>query len=218
MLTWEIPPTKLGEIRLQNVTMRLRRLLMSYRLRIWMSLCVLDMLVSSILGRPPATAGLRSELEGCLGDLCKGLTTPRDQSATCLLASYRVLVIIHEGVDMVYGKKVASTALIEQILNRIEEWSDSLPDFIRRPPSSSPIITPQRATTSSIYISCLYYFAVTLVTRPVLISTLTSPSIAATPPASSLASACLDAAVYLVQTCADARRAGLLLGNMCIMK
>ncbi|KAK5993046.1 putative transcriptional regulatory protein [Cladobotryum mycophilum] len=188
------------------------------RLQVWMSLCILDMLVCSLLGRPPATACLRSELENSLIDLSHDWKTHQQDSVACLFASYKILSIINESIDMLYVKKVASIALVEQFLNRIEDWSRNLPDFLRGPSGTLRGSAPEKATLGSIHVSCLYYFAVTLVTRPVLISALTSQTVAGTVSPSPLASACLDAAVYLAQTCADAHKAGLLLGNMCLMK
>ncbi|KAM0262170.1 hypothetical protein ACHAQJ_001913 [Trichoderma viride] len=188
------------------------------RLHIWMSLCVLDMLVCSILGRPPATAGLRAELDTSIIGSYGSLDARHGQSTESLFASYKILTIINESIDVLYGKKVASTAMVEQFLNKIEDWSQKLPNFLRNPLTSEESSTSRKAATDSIHIACLYYFAITLVTRPILISWLTSRPDAVTPSSSPLAYACLDAAVYLVQTCSDAHKTGLLLGNMCIMK
>lgn len=185
------------------------------RLRTWMSLCVLDMLVCSILGRPPATAGLRAELDtNAIGSS----TSPDTRSCQSLFASYHILTIINESVDALYGKQVTSTAIVEQFLSKIEDWSQKLPKFLRSPLTSKKGSPSRKVATDSIHIACLYYFAITLVTRPVLISNLTSRQGVASPSSSPLASACIDAAVYLVQTCSDAHKTGLLLGNMCIMK
>ncbi|KAL7944994.1 hypothetical protein V8C42DRAFT_324265 [Trichoderma barbatum] len=187
------------------------------RLHIWMSLCVLDMLVCSILGRPPATAGLRMEIDASIIASYSSLAMRHDSRTASLFASYKILTIINESVDALYGRKVASTTLVEPFLTKIEDWSKDLPSFLRKPLTSkgSP---SQRAATDSIHVACLYYFAITLVTRPVLISRLTSHSDSEAPSSSPLASACLDAAVYLVQTCSEAHKSGLLLGNMCILK
>ncbi|KAK4071700.1 transcriptional regulator family: Fungal Specific TF [Trichoderma aggressivum f. europaeum] len=187
------------------------------RLHIWMSLCVLDMLVCSILGRPPATAGLRAELDTSIIASYQPLASRPDSRTASLFASYKILTIINESVDALYGRKVVSTGMVESLLNKIEDWSKSLPSFLRNPltPKGSP---SQRAATDSIHVACLYYFAITLVTRPILISRLTSRRDSATPSSSPMASACLDAAVYLVQTCSEAHKSGLLLGNMCILK
>ncbi|KAL7796727.1 hypothetical protein V8C37DRAFT_408211 [Trichoderma ceciliae] len=188
------------------------------RLRIWMSLCVLDMLVCSILGRPPATAGLRSELDASIISSYSSLATRHRQNTASLFASYKILTIINESVDVLYGRKVTSTTVVEQFLSKIEDWSQELPVFLRSPLTSKKSSPSRKSATDSIHIACLYYFAITLVTRPVLISRLISRPDAVTPSSLPLASACLDAAVYLVQTCSDAHKTGLILGNMCIMK
>ncbi|KAL6876872.1 hypothetical protein J3F83DRAFT_727362 [Trichoderma novae-zelandiae] len=188
------------------------------RLHIWMSLCVLDMLVSSILGRPPATAGLRAELDGSIIPSYSPAATRLSPRTAGLFASYKILTIINESVDALYGRKVTSTAMVEPFLSKIEDWSKQLPSFLRNPLTSKRESSTQNAATDSIHIACLYYFAITLVTRPVLIPRLTSRPDASTPSSSPLASACLDAAVYLVQTCSEAHKSGLLLGNMCILK
>ncbi|KAH8121759.1 hypothetical protein LI328DRAFT_157949 [Trichoderma asperelloides] len=185
------------------------------RLRTWMSLCVLDMLVCSILGRPTATAGLRAELDTTIIGSSAPLDTRNCQS---LFASYSILTIVNESVEALYGKKVASAAIVEQFLTKIENWSQKLPNFLRNPLTSKKGSPSRKVATDSIHIACLYYFAITLVTRPILISNLTSRQGVATPSSSPMASACIDAAVYLVQTCSDAHKTGLLLGNMCIMK
>ncbi|KAL7939335.1 hypothetical protein V8C35DRAFT_286358 [Trichoderma chlorosporum] len=195
----------------------LKNSLCQLRLHIWMSLCVLDMLVCSILGRPPATAGLRAELDSSIITSYSSFDSRHALRTASLFASYKILTIINESVDELYGKRVASTTMVDPFLNRIEDWSKSLPSFLRNPLASKDLPS-QRAATDSIHIACLYYFAITLVTRPVLISRLTSRSHSATTSSSPMASACLDAAVYLVQTCSEAHKSGLLLGNMCILK
>ncbi|KAF7560207.1 hypothetical protein G7046_g3929 [Stylonectria norvegica] len=184
------------------------------RLRTWVSLCTLDLLVSSILGRPPATTALRFNFKSGNLDLNLAFTG----TGTSLLSSYKILLLINDIVDEIYGKKEASTARIEQLLNTLESWRRELPDSLKSPAGLSSESLPDKGITSNIHVSCLYYFAVTLVTRPILISTLTSRLALGTPLSSQLASACVDAAVYLVQTCVDAHKAGLLLGNMCILK
>lgn len=183
-----------------------------------MSLCVLDMLVCSILGRPPATAGLRAELDASIIASYGSLATQHRQSTASLFASYKILAIINESVDALYGRKITSATTVEPFLSRIEDWSRDLPSFLRNPLTSNKSSPSPKVATDSIHVACLYYFAITLVTRPVLISTLTSRSDAVTPSYPPLASACLDAAVYLVQTCSEAHKSGLLLGNMCILK
>ncbi|CAK7203039.1 hypothetical protein SEUCBS139899_005768 [Sporothrix eucalyptigena] len=197
------------------------------RLRIWISLCVLDMLVSAILSRPAATNhALRAGLERHINDM-NDENQDRDTGTACLVAAYKILAITMDIVETLYSKTAMkenlSSGHVEQCLDKIEAWSRSLPDTVRRAATTPPTTTPgDRLTMGSIHVSCLYYFAVTLATRPILIAVLAGPPGASNNnsqnPQQQLASACLDAAVFLVQTCVDALRARLLLGNMCIMK
>ncbi|CAI7665964.1 unnamed protein product [Penicillium glandicola] len=84
------------------------------------------------------------------------------------------------------------------------------------------------------HVACSYHFAVILVTRPFLISALSvrlarlHHSLSAGDPSeevpeedqahSRLAAACIDSAVYMLQTCLEVHKSGLLLRNMCILK
>lgn len=183
-----------------------------------MSVCVLDLLVSSILGRPSATSTLRSEL----GSDFINTIQQADRMDVCLLASYRIADIMDEISNKLYGEKAVSTDAAELLLRKLEQWSNELPDTVRT--SSIPVHPQaQEHTLGSLNVACLYYFTVTLVTRPFLISTLTArvaslPPIQEDPVHAQLASACVDSAIYLVQTCLEVHKADLLLENMCIMK
>ena len=83
----------------------------------------------------------------------------------------------------------------------------------------------------AVHISCLYYFAVILATRPFLVAFLTAKlrssgsntfhsatTSADREKISNLAHACLDSAVYMAQTAYQAMNSGYLLGNMCLLK
>lgn len=180
-----------------------------------MSLCILDMTVSSLLGRPAATSGLRTELEeSCIS----AFGTSSDQDSSALFAAYGILSITTDIVENLYTKRMPSVALIERAFARIEVWSRSVPKLLRTKSSSPSGSIPDRQDVCRLHISCLYYFAVTLVSRPILISQLTSQSSTSSVALSPLASACLDAAVYLVQTCVDSKRSGGLFGSTCILK
>ncbi|KHO02124.1 uncharacterized protein MAM_01125 [Metarhizium album ARSEF 1941] len=187
------------------------------RIRIWISLRIVDMLVNSILGRPATTGGPSSEMATILEDLSH---TEQTNEMACLVASHRIVSIINGIVDVLYERKEISTSVVEDLLSEIESWSQSLPSCLRSAAKTRALSCSgiTKGAIGSVHVSCLYYFAVTLVTRPILISTLTAPPASGGLVQSQLASACLDAAVYLVQTCVDARKVGILYGNMCIMK
>jgi hypothetical protein len=180
-----------------------------------MSLCIVDMLVSAILGRPPATLSLRFEVDR---ELAESPGIAADPDTICLVASYRISSIINTAAYELYGKEAVAHAAAERLLEDIDKWSQSLPECLKTQSSLAGGARTQVETVRNVHISCMYYFAVTLVTRPVLISTLSSRPGLETSASSQMASACLDAALYLIQTCMDAHRMGFLLGNMCIMK
>ncbi|KAF1736960.1 putative transcriptional regulatory protein [Beauveria bassiana] len=185
------------------------------RLKIWMSLCNLDMTVSSLLGRPAATSGLRAEVDE---SHISALANHEEEDTAALFAVYGILSITTDVVENLYKKKRPSVALIERAFARIEDWSRAIPKSMRARPDPTLRDTANRQDVYKLHISCLYYFAVTLVSRPILISQLTSQSNASSITLSPLASACLDAAVFLVQTCTDAKKSDNLFGSLCIIK
>lgn len=193
-----------------------------------MSLCVLDTVVSSILGRPSATSSLCSDINSSF--IGNPLSYEDDHAAACLAASYSIRPIINEIVDELYEKKACSTAVAERLLDDLNQWSERLPDSLRTSPiPSADAAGMQRRIIGNVHVSCLYYFTLTLITRPFLVLTIIDePPIESQsdfnipshddPTSRRLASACLDAALYLVQTCWDVYKSDILLFNMCILK
>lgn len=193
-----------------------------------MSLCVIDLLASSILGRPAATASLLRENR-------RGITrltaTPAEAG---LAASYQLSLILEEIISRLYSEKAASTEIADVLLAKLNDWSDQLPDSLRT--SSADSEDPnaaQERIIGNMHVACFYHFAVILVTRPFLISTLSvrlarlHQSLSAAgagdtpeedPAHSRLAAACIDSAVYMLQTCLDVHQSSLLLRNMGILK
>jgi hypothetical protein len=182
-----------------------------------MSLRVLDIVVNSILGRPAATAGVHSDLQSLIDDT---VASSDDRGLICLGASYRIVALINHIVDTMYDKKEITIPAVEEHLQRLGQWSQELPDFLKTSPLPDQVQVSgvkDKGAIGRVHVSCLYYFAVTIVTRPILVATL------AQQPASGLvhtqlASACLDAAMFTIQTCSGAQKHNLLLSNMCILK
>ncbi|KAE9582269.1 hypothetical protein CGMCC3_g1411 [Colletotrichum fructicola] len=192
------------------------------RLRVWISVRILDKLVNSLLGRPAATAGIQIDIRAALDQLPPH---PDDYATQCLTATCEIVDIINEINNTLYHDKDVSATVVEHLLLKIDAWKRGLPPSLKgslhhhqpsEPESSSS--STQRVAIAKIQVSCLYYFAVTLATRPIFISSLNSNRPDAKIHHPPLAAACIDAAVYLAQTCADALKAGLLQRSMCIMK
>jgi hypothetical protein len=178
----------------------------------------MDKLVNSILGRPAATAGVYSNLNSVFEAFN---ATPKTPAAEALSAAHGIVSIINDITRKVYEKKEITVRVVEQFLEDIETWKRGLPTALGTAGSVDVSGTPNSqgsgGTLGNVHVSCLYYFAVALVTRPILVSGLTTKSSFGTQPAQ-LAGACLDAATFLAETCAEAYRSGLLQNNMCIMK
>lgn len=199
------------------------------RSRLWMSLCVIDLLASSILGRPAATAALISSEDR--RDLTWASTTPSEAG---LIASYELSLILEEIISRLYSEKTALTETAELLLAKLNRWSEQLPGSLRSSTSANEDPgTAQRRIIGNMHVACSYHFAVILVTRPFLISALSirlarlhqslsiggpDETLEEDPAHSRLASACIDSAVYMLQTCLEVHQSDLLLKNMGILK
>ncbi|KAL4863097.1 hypothetical protein BDV12DRAFT_31767 [Aspergillus spectabilis] len=198
------------------------------RTRVWMSLCTLDLLVSSILGRPPATANLNSET----ADL-ESTQSSRAMDES-LVASYCMAKILDEVVSQLYNDKAASTEVAESLLDKLKQWSNDLPDSLLSSPSTpQERLAAQEHIIGSLHVACAYHFAVIIVTRPFMISvlgvrlarlhqdspgTIQDETLLEDPAHTRLANACVESALYMIQTCLEVLQSRLLLGNMCILK
>jgi hypothetical protein len=192
------------------------------RSRVWMSLVVLDLLVSSILGRPPATATLHPDASNL------SLPTNPERAEGILSASYLLSLILDEIVTRLYGER-ASAAEAESLLTKLKQWSDGLPETLLAPPSGrQDNARTQEHIIGSLHVACSYHYAAIVVTRPFLVSML-SLRLARTHDFSDgiptedsaqcrLADACIESAVYMIQTCMEVHHSQFLLGNMCILK
>lgn len=193
-----------------------------------MSLCVIDLLASSILGRPAATAALLSEDRR---DPAWASTTPSEAG---LVASYQLSLVLEEIIGRLYSEKAASTETADLLLAKLNRWSDHLPESLRTSASAreEPDVAHERII-GNVHVACSYHFAVILVTRPFLISALSvrlarlhqsltptraGETLEEDPAHSRLAAACIDSAVYMLQTCIEVHQSGLLLRNMGILK
>lgn len=103
------------------------------RLRVWLSLRIVDMLANSILGRSAATAGLHSDTKSIVDGL-SGAT--QDDEMKRLVASHQIVSIINGIVDTLYERKELSTPVVEQLLGDIEAWAKELPVCLRTAPTS----------------------------------------------------------------------------------
>lgn len=195
-----------------------------------MSLCVLDRLVSAILGRPSTTSFQPLDARTDFFSNVQRIT----RTDRCLDASYIISTIISEIVSKLYDDKAVSVEAAEILLEKLTLWKNEFSQTIEISSSVNyAFAQDQESVLGSLNISCLYYFAVTLVTRPFLVSILTTQaaglqaerrhgsaisSLGNSHKHFKLASACVDSAMYMIQTTVEVHQAGMLLSNMCMLK
>ena len=200
------------------------------RLRTLKSLRILDVLVSSILGRPYSTPSIRID-SPAFNSMHIHVGKPRDLA---LNASFGACSLIAEITQYLSSDNSMELTTAERLLKRLREWSSSLPNDVRQfsKTNDEPLtLLDQELVIGNIHVACVYYFAVMLVTRPFLISHLmsnlsggaaetpeTTSSSKDSPEVMNLAQACIDSAMFMAQICYEALQSGLLLNNMCIMK
>jgi hypothetical protein len=181
----------------------------------------MDKLVNAILDRPAVTLGIHTDLESVIKDLAE---ESADHRTDCLVATNDMVSIISDINEKLYHKKEVTVSAVEQLLQDIDAWKRKLPASVQTCPgqASSDSCTlptvPPKGAIGNIHVSCLYYFAVTLATRPIFMSSLTMQPLRTSGSHHPLAAACLDSGMFLAQTAVDALRAGLLQSNMCILK
>ncbi|KIX00330.1 uncharacterized protein Z518_10469 [Rhinocladiella mackenziei CBS 650.93] len=204
----------------------------SIRLRTLKSLRIMDVVSHSILGRPYSTPAIRID-SASFSSMHIHVGKPRDLALNASFGASSVIAEIIQRLDS--ANSCIEPAAAERFLRRLQDWSSSLPSDIRQfsqNPDSPLTLLDREQIIGSIHVSCVYYFAVMLVTRPFLITHLMShlPGNAAETPdpvttstkdppdVVNLAQACIDSAIYMAQMCYEALQSGILLNNMCIMK
>lgn len=144
-------------------------------------------------------------------------------------------------VDTLSNGGLLDVPTAEGLLSQLRKWSSGLPASLRQFRSVShglPFLEPadRQRLVGSIHASCLYYFAVILVTRPYLIAYLVSrlrgkaPDHLISDPdeasdvaiknnkVSKLAQVCVSSSLYMIDMCRRAKSVGLVFRNFCLLK
>jgi hypothetical protein len=168
--------------------------------RLWKSLRILDLFLSTSMGRPPATSDVD----------CTVPYRAQDEAGherfDLLNASAQIFLIIEAVVMEVYSRRKISPRLTEGISRELREWStrwlQRLKDVVD---GTSPEDQPGMANGACQILSS-YYYAVILVSRPFLMVELhrrlseeSSFAGAGLTGKSKLADACIDAAILMVE-------------------
>lgn len=183
--------------------------------RLWKSLRVLDLFLSSSLGRPPSTSDVDCTVP------YRTVDADGNEVFDLLNASVQILVILECIILEIYSRKKISMRLTEGISLQLREWSgrwlSSLKDMIAQPAGRN-----EAQVTGACQVLSSYYYAVMLVSRPFLMyelfQRLTDGSSSSTRPAltsgrSKLADACIDAASLMVDPVLDLIERGILRGK-----
>ena len=204
------------------------------RMRTAHSLRVFDIICSSILGRQSSATPLRS-FDVQSRELTELAPEQRNNRAIALLATRGVTAVLDESIRKSTEEGKLDANAVEDLLQRLRDWSHALPNQLRQRvrKDNDPNLDSRESTIGSIHVAGVYYFGVILLTRPFLVQRITpqlrgrsTPLVEATDEdraASSgkedeFAQVCVEAATYMVQMCSEAIDAGIIWGNMCILK
>ncbi|KAK4192372.1 hypothetical protein QBC35DRAFT_447685 [Podospora australis] len=176
--------------------------------RLWKSLRIVDLFLSTSMGRPPATSDV---------DCTVPYREPGEggrERLDLLNASVQIFLVIESVVVEVYSRRKISARLTEGISRELREWSNQwlqrLKDVVD---GTAPGEQPGMVNGACQVLSS-YYYAVILVSRPFLMVELhrrladgyrspSSPGSNSVSGKSKLADACIDAAILMVEPIQD---------------
>jgi hypothetical protein len=184
------------------------------------------------LGRPGSTSSLH------INDIpTDELNQEVSHHTLALNAAYEASSVLEAIIQRLAEGEKMDTDSADHFLQIWREWSQALPEKLRIRPRKEPESgfdsKYREDMIGNIHVACTYYFGVILVTRQSLIQHI-MPQIRGKRPGKAtpngkgcdrgpekvaeLSSVCTDAATYMAQMCCDAAEAGILWGNMCILK
>ncbi|KAH7366620.1 hypothetical protein BKA66DRAFT_425046 [Pyrenochaeta sp. MPI-SDFR-AT-0127] len=134
------------------------------RERIWKSLRVVDMLISSVLGRPPSTSDVDCTVK------YKATKSGSGMHVDILDASVQIFMIIERVVVEVYSRKRISIRIADYVSRQLKTWASNW----LRPLSDLTAEARQMSASRNSVVGacsalCSYYYGILLLTRPFLI-------------------------------------------------
>ena len=182
--------------------------------RIWKSLRIVDMLISTNLGRPPSTSDVDCTVKYSITHM------HTDTSTHILDASVQIFMIIERVVVEVYSRKRISLRIADFVSRQLKGWASNwlqpLTNMVLRPTHTDPARIALVGACSTL---CTYYYGIMLLTRPFLVYEIYEYTGAAMRNAGSpndhaskqrYADAALDAASSFVETLKTAVNTGAL--------
>jgi hypothetical protein len=199
--------------------------------RIWKSLVTLEFVVTSILGREPASLLVHpghANFEQMMH------TRQRNTPDPALQANYQLSWLINDVMSNFYQRETVTIEAAQLYMEKIDLWLENLDESLSlndKPANIDPEAWAQ--VIGSLHVSCFYHFAVTLICRPFLIQQLrrrlapgdptnggtdSNPIFEDGPEVADLAEKCVTAARYMAETCAEVLQAGLFKESMTLLK
>ena len=186
----------------------------------------LDLIVSSIHGRPSATENHRP-----IPAAASDTPSMNENADAALFASYELSEMVSSIVNDLYGSRHFKAATANRYLQSLQSWLSDLPADVRLSGAPQNLdVTTRQQVIGSMHVSAYYYHVVMLVTRPFMISHLIKKlaahkreAVAGQPTGlngtsdgetTMLAHACTNAAIYLAQTVGEIYQWGFLLPRM----
>ncbi|KAF1849096.1 uncharacterized protein K460DRAFT_276636 [Cucurbitaria berberidis CBS 394.84] len=132
--------------------------------RIWKSLRVVDMLISSVLGRPPSTSDVDCTVKYCVAE------TGGQAGVKMLDASVQIFMIIERVVVEVYSRKRISLRIANYVSRQLKSWASTWLQVLTEITTSSIQGSfSQEKVVGACATLCSYYYGIMLLTRPFLI-------------------------------------------------
>lgn len=132
--------------------------------RIWKSLRIVDMLISTNLGRPPSTSDVDCTVKYSITQM------NADPSTHILDASVQIFMIIERVVVEVYSRKRISLRIADFVSRQLKGWASNwlqpLTNIVTQPGHTDPSRIALVGACSTL---CTYYYGIMLLTRPFLI-------------------------------------------------
>lgn len=181
--------------------------------RLWKSLRVVDLFLSTSMGRPPAMSDV---------DCTVPYHVPREGTGVDVLdASVQILLVIEDIVVKIYSRKKISLQLTEGISRQLRDWSarwlGPLKTAMTMVPEGEGGGSDAALVSGACQVLSSYYYAVMLVSRPFLMYELClrlEGKGTGGGGRSRLADACIDAARLMVEPVLELVERGVLNGRV----
>ncbi|KAB5522957.1 hypothetical protein GE09DRAFT_497613 [Coniochaeta sp. 2T2.1] len=183
--------------------------------RLWKSLRVVDLFLSTSMGRPPATSDVDCTVS------YRATDAEGQETFDVLNASVQILLIMETIVLGVYSKRKISLRATEGISHDLREWSTRWLPRLKATVAKTVALENAAELNGACQALSTYYYAVILVSRPFLlhelyrrISVNAQPAVLTPTGLASakarLADACIDAASLMVDPINDLIQRGLM--------